>query len=82
METLERTNLLKNRIVQHIADNTMYIHQELEILKSLLQKYEFKTITNYGNAQDPKLTYNGVLYRLKNKKCTGILIDNIKFICM
>jgi hypothetical protein len=82
MENAERITLLKDKILQHINNSTMDISSELQIFEAILKKYDMKTITNYGNYQNPKLTYNGVLDRISRDKYAYFKIDKIIFVCM
>ncbi len=82
METEDRIELLKNRIIEHIQKNTMDISSELQIFEVIAKKYQMKTITNYGNNQIPPISYNGVLDRIKNKRCASFQIDKIFFCCL
>jgi hypothetical protein len=82
MENAERITLLKDKILQHINNSTMDIPSELQIFEAIAKKYDMKTITNYGNAQNPKLSYNGVLNRISRDKCASFKIDKIIFVCM
>jgi hypothetical protein len=79
-ETQERIELLRDKILQHIENSTMTINCELQIFEAIAKKYDMKTITNYGKANNT--TYNGVLDKIKREICAPVQIDKITFVCM
>lgn len=66
METQARTELLKNRIIEHINNKTMDYSQELHIFEVLLTRYPIISLSEYARKEN--ITFNGAKERLKNKK--------------
>jgi hypothetical protein len=70
---------IKNRFLQLLNENVLNYSDELQIFEAIAKKYDMKTITNYGNSQTPKITYNGVLDRIKRKTVAYIEVDTVIF---
>jgi hypothetical protein len=80
MESIERMQLLSDKIIEHINKNTLTYDYELQIFEVLLKKYNFRTIQDY--AKERNLTYNGVLNQMRSGKVPYQEICGTKYIFM
>lgn len=69
---------VSNRMIEIIEQNKLYYSDDLKILKSLFQKYELISISDY--AKRINKSYNGILDMIKREKVATIIISNQTFI--
>lgn len=69
---------VSDRIIQLIENNKLYYSDDLKILKSLHQKYEVITISDY--AKRVGKSYNGILDQVRRCKLATIAISNSIYI--
>jgi len=68
----------ENKIIELIETNQLTFSGELNILQSLVQKFELKTISNY--AKKNNISYNGVKKMIKEERIQNFSINGIKYI--
>jgi hypothetical protein len=69
---------VKNRFIEIVNNNELFMNDELEILEHLFKKYNFKTLSDY--AKDQKITYPGAKRRLEERRIMSINLGTITFV--
>jgi len=60
-------------IIDLVKSNILPMNYELQLFAELFKKYNFQTISEYAEKQG--LTYNGVLYQIKNSIVQNIEVN-------
>jgi hypothetical protein len=69
---------IKNRIIELINNNNLFINDELQIFEALINKYKPISISNCSNLLGKK--YNSIKYMVNHNSLPFISINNSKHI--
>jgi len=78
MKNIEIENNIAQRYIKASNDGKFNYHDEIEILKYLVDKFKLKSISDFAKAKN--ITYMGAVHRIKSGKEMTINILNKTYV--